>query len=553
MKKILIVNLRRLGDVYSTSHLINSITSSGDSQVHLLTYKETAKAAKDIKNISAHYEIDRKNIITLKTNKLFSDGFSFEQLFKEIEPVHSQNWDTIINFSNDLVGTYLCSYLQDKTNKVVGVHFNNDRNVETKADWDLLFNAVLPELKYSPIHFIDCFHKMSGTKLEKEGVKINTNPTYNEEAFNNISSLRKSLSQDGSVSKIIGIQLCTSDTSKDIPLNTLHELITLFMDQKVFIPLLLIAPNDHERKIAEEFNKYHKNEVIVVEADLTALASVLLNIDLLITPDTAIKHLADLTDTPVIEVSLGHAPFLKQGTYSKDGLILTDVISSRNFKQNSKYLTSNITATDLMATTYFALGKTKSIKPMLSNGVTLYQSSFDKLGLNYTALSGDINTEIELTRLASRQLIHILFEETDEILAMDVLRNLNPQLANEWIDRQKETVTNVMKDLLGTLRSILQAVETKKSSKEFVNNLSRLISHIDNNSMSQIPIMMFKAKIESINVRSFEENAKEVEILLYELKSDMQKVLTCLKEIEVNVNSSKMENLVTRTLESVKI
>jgi len=64
---------------------------------------------------------------------------------------------------------------------------------------------------------------------------------------------------------------------------------------------------------------------------LQAVASVLMNIDLLVTPDTAIKHIADLTDTPVIEVSLGHAPFLKQGSYNCESLILSDDITTREF------------------------------------------------------------------------------------------------------------------------------------------------------------------------------------------------------------------------------
>jgi ADP-heptose:LPS heptosyltransferase len=81
MKKILIINLRRLGDVFSTAHLINSLTANGENQVSLLSYKESSKASNILKNVSNVFEIDRKELITLKTNKLFSDGFAFEQLF----------------------------------------------------------------------------------------------------------------------------------------------------------------------------------------------------------------------------------------------------------------------------------------------------------------------------------------------------------------------------------------------------------------------------------------------------------------------------------------
>ena len=552
MKKILIINLRRLGDVFSTAHLINSLTASGENHVSLLTYKESSKASSILKNVSQSFEIDRKELITLKTNKLFSDGFAFEQLFNQLSAIKTQEWDQIINYSNDSVGAYLASYLKDSAREVVGVHYDNNRNIVTQSDWQLMFNDVLPVVKFAPVHFVDCYHKMMGTTLVKEGIKLNTNPSYNESAFNNINAVRKSHG-DVSQSKIIGIQLKTADTAKDIPENTLHELISMIKKNEELIPFLLIAPTDDERRMAENFNNAHDNELVVVEADLQAMASVLMNIDLLITPDTAVKHLADLTDTPVLEVSLGHAPFLKQGTYSKDSLVLTDVLSSREFTKGDSAQGTSITAADIMASTLYSLTQTKTIKPRLSSGVTLYQATFDQVGIRYTPVAGTIHTPIEIYRLMSRQLINTMFEQSPDALIYKDVCNLDLSMAIEWSNEEKTSVTNVMKDLLGTLRSLLQCAESKKSSRDFVNNLGKLIAHVDSHSLVQIPVAIFKTKIESINAKSFEENIKEVELLLYDLKADMQKILSCLKDLEAQVNASKMEEMVSKNLESIKL
>ncbi|MBY0412690.1 MAG: hypothetical protein K2Q18_00925, partial [Bdellovibrionales bacterium] len=274
--------------------------------------------------------------------------------------------------------------------------------------------------------------------------------------------------------------------------------------------------------------------------------------DLLITPDTAVKHLADLTDTPVIEVSLGHAPFLKQGSYSKESLILTDVISSRSFVQGENIQPTKITAHDILSSMLYALTRTKTIKPRLSQGVTLYQASFDQMGIRYTPVAGSVNTQIEIHRLMSRQLINTMFEQNpDEFIYQDVC-NLDLGAATEWTNAEKTIVTNVMKDVLGTLRSLLQSIENRKNSREFVMNLGKLISHVESESLVQIPVSIFKSKVESINAKSFEENAKEVEMLIYELKSDLQKILQCLKELEVQINSSKMEDMITKNLEATK-
>ena len=405
MKKILIINLRRLGDVFSTAHLINSLASAGDNQISLLTYKESSRASEHLSNVSSLFEIDRKEIITLKTNKLFSDGFALEQLFNQLENIKNQEWDQVINYSNDVVGAYLASYLKDSCRQVIGIHFNNNRNIVTQNEWELMFNDVLPVVKYAPIHFVDCYHKMTGTTLVKEGTKLNTNHSYNETAFNNINTVRREHGESNS--KIIGIQLKTADPAKDIPETTLHELVHLIKKNNELIPFILIAPNETERKAAAEFNKQHNDEVVIVEADLQAIASVLMNIDILVTPDTAIKHIADLTDTPVLEISLGHAPFLKQGSYSKEALILTDVISSRNFTQGETIVTSSITALDIMTCLIYSLTRTKSIRPLLSEGVTLYQASFDQMGIRYTPVAGTINTEIESKKLKNIRFVVI--------------------------------------------------------------------------------------------------------------------------------------------------
>lgn len=551
MKKILIINLRRLGDVFSTAHLINSLTANGENQVSLLTYKESSKASNILKNVSNVYEIDRKELITLKTNKLFSDGFAFEQLFNQISTIKTQEWDQIINYSNDVVGAYLSSYLKESSKQVIGVHYNANRNIIMQNEWELLFNDVLPVVKYAPIHFVDCYHKMVGATLVKDGEKLNTNTKYNEMAFTNINAVRKQRSTGES--KAIGIQLKTADPSKDIPEETLHQLIELIKTHEELIPFLLIAPNEDERRMAESFNNAHDNDLVVVEADLQAMASVLMNMDMIITPCTAIKHIADLTETPVLEVSLGHAPFLKQGTYSKDSLILTDVISNREFTKENAPTGTAITALDIMSCMLYSLTRNKSIKPRLSNNVTLYQSSFDQMGIRYTPIAGTVNTKIEIHRLMSRQLISSWFEQNPDMHIYQDVCNLDLNAATEWTNTEKGVVTNVMKDILGTLRSLLQSAENKKSSKDFVMNLGKLITHIDSESLVQIPVSMFKSKIEAINVKSFEENSKEVEILLYELKSDMQKILQCLKDLEVQINSSKMDDMITRNLESTKL
>lgn len=553
MKNILIINLRRIGDVYSTGHLLNSLSTNKENSVSLLVYKESEKAATNLKNVSSLHVIDRKEIITLKSNKLFSDGFSIERLFNQLQSIKNQKWDEIINYSNDLIGAYICSYLKESSDKIIGVHFNENRNVVTNSDWEILFNDVLPSVKYAPMHFVDCYHKMIGVKSNLIGEKIITDPAHNATVFSNMSTIRKGLSTAESASKIIGLQLKTADANKDIPEETLTQLIQLIRQNDEFIPVVLIAPTEEERKYAAAINQKFNNELVVIEADLRAVASVLMNLDILVTPDTAIKHIADLTETPVLEISLGYAPFLKQGSYSAGSLILTDFINDRNFKrvknQSTEGAKTNIKAQDIMSSLMYHFTKTKSIRPRLSNDVTLYSCSFDHLGARYSVVAGTVDAQTEIHRLMSRQLINVVYDECESVDIYNDVIDFGIAAATNWSTTEKTNITNVMKDLLGTLRSLLQSQENRKSAKDFVNHLGKLITHAEVSSLIQIPVTMFKTKIESINAKTFEENSKEVEILLYDLKADIQKILLCIKKLEDNILIQKKEEFMNRTSE----
>ncbi len=553
MKKILIINLRRLGDVYTTGHLINSLTQHQNANISLMVYKESMQAARYLNNCVHTYNIDRQEIITLKTNKLFSDGFALEKIFTQLSEIKNQHWDEIINYSNDLIGAYLCSYLKNSTDKVTGIHFNNERNIVSQNDWELLFNDVLPTIRYSPVHFVDCYHKMAGVALARQGDKLLTGPEKNAQAAFAINNIKREQTGSEATAKVIGIQLKTASPTKDIPENTIIELIKSIKSNRELAPILLIAPNEEERELANRINTHFNGEIVVMEADLETVASILKNIDLLVTPDTAIKHIADLVGTSLLEISLGHAPFLKQGSYSQGSLILTDIITDRNFSSNSatSSIESKITAHDIMASILYFFSKTKTIRPRLSNDVTLYGCTFDKLGARYSVIAGTVDSQTEIHRLMSRQLIDLIYDQNESMEIYDDAIEFGLVAATNWSTKEKANVTLVMKDLLGTLRSLLQSLESKKSSRDFIMNLGRLISHADSNSLIQIPVMMFKTKIESINTKTFEENAKEVEILLYELKSDIQKVLHCIKQLGDNIAIQKRAEFINKEPEHI--
>src|SRR3989339_601417 len=369
-KNILIINLKRFGDIYQATQLIDSIIAVDPlMNIEMLVYSEFEKVTKTIQNISKAHIIDREKIISLKNNPVYSDAFSVNELFVALEPLRKRKWDKVINYSGDNVSTYITSYLATEDN-CLGVSFNEKNIIKYSNRWSMVFNDLLTSYKYTPINFSDTLHNMVGVKRAEGANHIITNEKHNIVAADNLNRIRQKESETlrrakGSTGtetvKIVGLQLITSQADKNIPLNVMIELLGMLLDDPQKYPVLLIAPNETERRYVNRLNEYFDNKLVTIESDFVALPSVLSNIDLLVAPDTVVKHLADLLKTPVVEVSLGSGPFLKQGTNNVGNLILTDLLETRVWfdgqigSNDGKSKQTNIKAEDIFnaITVYF--------------------------------------------------------------------------------------------------------------------------------------------------------------------------------------------------------
>ena len=215
-------------------------------------------------------------------------------------------------------------------------------------------------------------------------------------------------------------------------------------------------------------------------------------------------------------------------------------------RENSK---TNIKAMDIISSVLYFFGKTKSIRPRLSNNVTLYSCTFDQLGARYAVVAGSIDAQTEIQRLMTRQLVNCLYDNNDSNELFSSIIDFGTASVATWSKNEKLNLTIVMKDLLGTLRSLIQIQENRKNSKDFIVNLGKLISHADQETLLQIPIMMFKTKVEHIKSKSSEENAKEIEGLLYHLKSDVQRALQGINHLEDRSAVQRKDDFINRTAE----
>jgi ADP-heptose:LPS heptosyltransferase len=558
MKKILIVNLRRFGDIFQTQHLIDSIKRERPGvQVDLLCYKEMVRAAKVLGGVKEVHTLDRKKIISYFKNNIYSDGLALNELHQSLVLIREAGYDKVLNYSNDKVSTYICSYLVNSNDQALGISFTPRQTLNYSGPYSIVLNDVVTQSNFIPYSFNDLAHHICDMTYSCNFTKerVRSNKAHDKTARNNLNRLRSSKSEDISGVSIIGFQLFASSKEKEIPEETLVETIRHILASEKMVPILLLAPNPQEREMANRLNQKFNNRLVSVEADFIALPSVLKNIDLVVTPDTAVKHLSDLVNTPVVEVSLGASPLFKQGSVNPNSIIISRPANLRTFRSQNIVTEQEIEKNkELKGQFLFDVIKgiliddLTRITPDSTNGFCLYRPTKVVDGVTYFPIAGDYDGIFEAKRIISRSIIQKVFKGViDENVIDATYKQLGRKNIQRAIEDEKHALSILTKELLSTLRGLIQTQENKNKAPVFIEALEKLLSHCFDNNLAAIHALNFRAKIESLNSSSLEANFKEVEGLLYELKDNLQSSLYVFKRYEDIGYSIKTPSLRTNT------
>lgn len=562
MKKVLIINLKKADEILLCGHLINSLKKDAfindgnkDSQnieIEMLIYKEYSNVAKVIDGLYKLHSIDRQEILALKQNSLFSDSFALEAFYNAVSPL-KKDWDTVINFSQDAVANFLATFLTNNktTSSFIGTRVNEYNVIESSSYWTAIKHETLKSNRpHSFLHSVELSHLACVLPIHAAENLLISNPKHDITAQENFEKIREDHQNFGNEIRIVGIKLKGSRKIFDLSFETLKETIDFIFDDVELFPILIISPDDAERKLAIDLNKEFDNKLITVEADYLALSSVLKNIDILITPDSPIKHLADLSSLPVIEISKDNNQFFSSGTIGHGNLILS--------KCQNNYQEDIISGKDILLALDVMLGKRNATSIQLTPTISLYQVNNSNNKIFYEYLAGDKNIFNEISRYMTYYFVHKINEpqETKTTL-LDIPHYMctNKHQISSWIDHEKSLVTDITKSLLATLRSLKKSQQDKAHARDFIVALDQLLSFAETEDLMQIPLLIFKSKIENLTNTTREDNIKTVEKLLYGLKNDIQHAISCVYELENFVRKLFNDQLINKNknLESIHL
>ncbi len=323
MKRILIINLRRFGDIFYSAPVIGGLLEKyPTAEISYLTYQESVRAARVFSQLNNLFTIDREKIGILLKGGPFSLAHAFRELRNCLQEV-GFDWDLIVNVSNCSVSAYLTSYLSQSKENYKGVRYNCKGVLEFSDDWIAWANELMVDLTLTPYSYMEIFHKsLALNPISQSQVKLVLSEEHENSTRKVFSKLLEFRATDSIY--VVAMQLSASTSEKSASFEEAKEIIQSIFEHPNLYPVLLVGPSEDERACAKALNAVLENSLFVVDSDFIGLNSVLNSVDLLLTVDTSIKHLAAIQNTKMLELHFNPNLLFKMPANSGSQIVLID-------------------------------------------------------------------------------------------------------------------------------------------------------------------------------------------------------------------------------------
>lgn len=503
MKTILITCLKDNYSLISAGQVLASLKRSEPSaEVHILTFKDLENASKIVNGARKIHFIDRYKIEHLMSGALYSDAFAINSFVDDINEVLDIEWDEVLNLSNDEVSAYLCPMLTTK--KVVGSSVSTHGTVRTSDRWASYRNFYAAGNLKAPISEITCALHSLGTPEVFDATQIKLNEEFTMVANQNFARIRSSKGEGET--HIVGINLVDGKDGSLYDMPFLVDLVETLESSVEYKAVLLVSGANTDKETVDELNRQFGNSLISINMDITAMPSVLANIDTLVTLPNMTCSVANAMDVNIIETLNPNTSSMvtTSGSHTIEVTSQEELCDDVIFLLNQQYGT---------------------ILPMATKNSSnkVFSKVRDDIGVLKTLVRGELNLSDELSYHITRSYHYsLLGYEIDTRLIENLRANVKNADLMEYVTTAKEDLTSVTKTLLATLRSLQAAKQSDKNTSRFIQYLDQLMAFGKEENIAQAPVCMFEAAIENIVFQDPQRNMAAIEGCLYELKSDLQ-------------------------------
>ncbi len=358
MKKIIILNLTRMGDIIQSTALFKKIKFFyPESVVTLIVSTEFYEITHFLPYID---EIRQVNLRGLTEILKFSNFEFNSAVYKEVNAmipaqIKDIKYDLAINLSHDKFSVYFLYMLNSKKN--IGISITREGNIVSNDKMIAYLFSAVKNRKASVLNLVDVYARCI------DGLPENRNKYYtagrneialsfnaatednektkvgDEEEIKFINNLKEYGLRPDKGDIIVSFAIGASMKSKKWHMDSFVKLARMLLAYNAKIKIVLLgAPYDIkngcyiEKKIFEteagkEFIKAKRLINLTGKTSVAGLAYTVAASKLLITHDTGTMHIGVGLHTDLIVIYTGHVGFMETGPYAENMVLVTPDIS----------------------------------------------------------------------------------------------------------------------------------------------------------------------------------------------------------------------------------
>ncbi len=301
--KILILQLARLGDIFMTWPALQGLRRLyPEAEIHLLTRPRFSGASQGLKAVDRYWSLPSRQIL----GPLIQEEPALEQALSEMDnfvaELRAEKFDMLINFTFSPFSSYLTHAVSYPQTVIKGYTRHADGTLRFADDVSAYFYAQVGLGKPNRVHVSDVMASM-----------IDLEYTESDWSVEEIPATNLTLPE-----RYMVLHVGASDPNKALSPQSWIAALNVAGERFAGLPVILIGASA-EASLAVEIESGVVGLPVLNLVGYTQIAdlfAIIKRADVLVGCDSAPLHIASLTDTPTLNVSVGPVNFWETGPKS---------------------------------------------------------------------------------------------------------------------------------------------------------------------------------------------------------------------------------------------
>jgi ADP-heptose:LPS heptosyltransferase len=313
VKRILIVNLTRFGDLLQTTPTIVGLKEIyPEAEISVLVERNFADVARGLPGVGRVLDVDLDGLGRLILRNDLRTAYRFVE--QVVTALRADHYDLAINYSSSRMSAVLLGLLGVRDTR--GWTMTADGHRMIASHWSRLFSATCLNRRQSALNLVDCYKRIAGVTRGPERIFFNVP----EDARAKASARLAEAGHQGE--PLVAFQLGASRSARVWPPASFVA-VGRELANRLGARLLLCGGRS-DREYADEIARELGPLAIDVcgRTSIAELGALLERSAVMVTPDTGPMHMAVAVGTPVVALFFGPALPFDTGPYAPDQLCL---------------------------------------------------------------------------------------------------------------------------------------------------------------------------------------------------------------------------------------